>query len=249
MMQKLTPNTVLLLTATIDTGSTPKVARSDPTIRLHDYEHALRLWLESGSVEHLVFCENSGYDLGRLEAVAAPFDGTQMEFISFNGNAVGTSRGKGFAELNLILHALSHSRLLSQAGTVIKCTGRFTVRSPQRLLARIGAEKFDVMCDIGRYLTFADSRFFAATPAFIADYLGREKDTVNDYNGIYLEHALACATARALADRKVWRPLPAAPQLVGISGTLGTRVTDGPGKRQVRLLYSWLRRVVYRNRW
>jgi hypothetical protein len=113
----------------------------------------------------------------------------------------------------------------------------------------MAAERFDVMCDIGRYLTYADSRFFAGTPEFMCDYLGREKDTVNDFDGIYLEHALACATTRALADRKVWRPLPAAPQLMGISGTLGSQVTDGPGKREIRQLYSWLRRAVYRHRW
>jgi hypothetical protein len=248
-MQDSRPTTVLLLTATIDTGGTPKVVRSDPAVRLKDYESALRLWLESGSVERVVFCENSGYDLRSLEAVAAPFARTQVEFISFDGNAVGASRGKGFAELNIILHALTHSKLLASAGTVIKCTGRLNVRSAKTLLAKIGAARFDVMCDIGRYLTYADSRFFAATPEFIADYLGRERDTLNDFNGIYLEHALACATTRALADRKVWRPLPAAPQLMGISGTLGSAVTDGPGKRQIRLLYSWLRRIVYQNRW
>jgi hypothetical protein len=248
-MQHIMPTTVLLLTATIDTGGTPKVARSDPGLRLQDYEQALRRWLESGSVGRMVFCENSGYDLGSLEAVAEPFGRTDVEFISFDGNAVGALRGKGFAELNIILHAMSRSRLLSGAGTVIKCTGRLSLRSPGSLLPKMAAEKFDVMCDIGRYLTYADSRFFAATPEFISDYLGREKDTVNDFDGIYLEHALACATTRALADRKVWRPLPAAPQLVGISGTLGSPVTDGPGKRQVRQMYSWLRRLVYRHRW
>ena len=248
-MQDAMPPTVLLLTATINTGGTPRVVRSDPRIRLRDYENALRLWLQSGSVDHVVFCENSGYDLRSLEAVAASFSQTEVEFVSFEGNSAGKLRGKGFAELNIILYALTHSKLLSRAGRVIKCTGRLNVRAAKTLMAKIGAEKFDVMCDIGRYLTYADSRFFAATPEFISDYLEREMDNVNDFNGIYLEHALACATMRALADRKMWRPLPASPQLIGISGTLGSKITDGPGKRQIRAVYSWIRRLIYRYRW
>jgi hypothetical protein len=243
----LTP--VLLLTATIDTGSTPRVVRSNPRTRLQDYEQALLRWLRSRSIDKVVFCENSGYDLSDLKAIAAQFNDCQVEFLSFDGNAVGALRGKGFAELNIILHALSHSSLLSHAQTVIKCTGRLGVRNPPSLISKVRAERFDVMCDIGRYLTYADSRFFAATPDFILNYLGREKDTVNDSNGIYLEHALACATTRAIADRKTWRPLPTNPQLVGISGTLGSRITDGPGKRQIRTMYSWIRRLVYRYRW
>ena len=243
------PTPVLLLTATIDTGSTPRVARSDPETRLKDYEQALLRWLRSRSIDKVVFCENSGHDLSTLETAAAKFSDCQVEFLSFDGNAVGALRGKGSAELAIILHAVSHSRLLSRAQTVIKCTGRLSVRNARSLISKIEAQQFDVMCDIGRYLTYADSRIFAATPDFISNYLGREKDTVNDFNGIYLEHALACAATRALSDRKNWRPLPTNPQVLGISGTLGRSITDGQGKRQIRSLYSWIRRLVYRHRW
>jgi hypothetical protein len=243
------PTPVLLLTATIDTGSTPRVARSDPGTRLKDYQQALRYWLRSRSIDKVVFCENSGYDLSTLETAAAQFSDCQVEFLSFDGYAVGALRGKGSAELAIILHAVSHSRLLSRAHTVIKCTGRLSVRNAPSLISKIEAEQFDVMCDIGRYLSYADSRIFAATPEFISNYLGREKDIVNDFNGVYLEHALACAATRALADRKIWRPLPANPQIMGISGTIGSNITDGPVKREIRRAYSWIRRLVYRHRW
>jgi len=245
-MHRETRACVLLLSATIDPGDTPMVARRDPNLRRRDYEQALRAWLQSGCVERIVFCENSNQDLGSLEAVSAAFPRCQVEFISFSGNVSDPRRGKGVGELNIIAHALSHSSLLSRSELVIKCSGRLAVRNAAALVWRLRATEFDIMCNLKFYLTFADSRLFAATPAFLADYLLRFGDLVNEAEGLWFEHALACAAASAIADRKVWRPFPKYPRFHGFSGTHGIPMTEGLMKQIGKSIYFRMRRLAYR---
>ena len=83
-----------------------------------------------------------------------------------------------------------------------------TVRNASPVLRSIAHGDFDIMCTLKRNLTFADSRLFAATPEFLRDYLFPRVDMIDDNAGITFEHALASATAGALADRKRWRPFP-----------------------------------------
>lgn len=236
---------VLLLTATIDPGATPLVVRSDPQARLRDYEQALYFWLHSHAFDKIVFCENSGYDLGTLEAMAAATPSCRVEFISFSGNSGGAVRGKGFAELTAMEHALSKSRLIADGKWIVKCTGRLTVLNAPSLVPRIAARNFDVMCDLRRNLSFSDTRFFAATPEFLRRYLLPQQSMIDDLNGVFLEHALACASVRAVADQKMWRPLPVYPRLQGISGTEGRVLTEGLVKSFAKSLYHRMRRRVY----
>jgi hypothetical protein len=236
---------VLLLTATIDPGQTPLVARSDPETRLLDYETALRAWLRSEAIDKIVFCENSGYDLSRLEDLAGSVNRCQVEFLSFRGNEGGALRGKGYSELVGMEYALARSTLLSDCRLVIKCTGRLTIQNAFPLISRIRPLTFDIMCDLRRCLSFADSRIFAATPDFISNYLLPRRESTNDINGVFFEHALACASASAVADRKLWRPFPVYPDIHGISGTFGKLMTEGYVKRSAKSIYHRFRRFVY----
>jgi hypothetical protein len=236
---------VLLLTATIDPGSTPVVARGDPQTRLCDYEQALAAWLRSGAIDKVVFCENSGYDLSRLESLAASNGRCSVEFLSFSGNERGAERGKGFSELVGMEYALANSKLLAGCRLVVKCTGRLTVSNAVALLALIRPLTFDVMCDLRWRLSYADSRIFAVTPAFISNYLLPKRDLIDDLDGVFLEHALACASAHAVADRKIWRPLPIYPRIRGISGSHGHVMTDGSVKWMAKSAYHRFRNFVY----
>lgn len=236
---------VLLLTATIDPGATPLVERRDPLTRLHDYLGALDTWLASGAASHIVFCENSGYDLAPLKEVALRRGGCAVEFISYADNASGANRGKGHSELRLIERALRTSRLLAESDVIVKCTGRLTVTNAVPVLEAIAAEKFDIMCVLKQFLSFADSRFFAATPAFVEGYLLPRIGMIDDGANVFLEHALACAAASAVAGRLSWRPFPILPCIAGISGTSGKSMTDGTLKRMARAVYHRVSTVVY----
>lgn len=245
-MSQISRSTALLLTATIDPGTTPLVERRNPLTRLQDYESALDTWLRSGAVSRVVFCENSGYDLAPLKEIARRHGGgCEVEFIELADNGSGAVRGKGHAELRLIERALRTSRLLARSDVIVKCTGRLTVRNASPVLEAIGAADFDIMCGLKQFLSFADSRLFAATPAFIETYLLPRSGMIDDGASVFLEHALACAAASAVADRLLWRPFPILPCIAGISGTSGKSMTDGTLKRITRAVYHRVSRIVY----
>jgi hypothetical protein len=245
-MSETRRSTVLLLTATIDPGATPLLERRNPLTRLQDYLGALDAWLASGAAPHIVFCENSGYDLAPLKEIALRRGGCEVEFISYADNGSGATRGKGHAELRMIERALRTSRLLAGSDVIVKCTGRLIVSNAVPVVHAIAAAKFDVMCFLKQFLSFADSRFFAATPAFIEGYLLPRIGMIDDVANVFLEHALACATASAVASRLSWRPFPVLPCIAGISGTSGKSMTDGTLKRIARSVYHRVSTVVYR---
>ncbi|MDB6008696.1 MAG: hypothetical protein JWL65_946 [Gammaproteobacteria bacterium] len=238
---------VLLLTATIDPGDTMMVVRREPLLRLEDYRLALESWLSSEAAPKIVVCENSGYDLTPLKRLVTPRAGREVEFISFSGNQHGATRGKGYAEIGIIEHAMAKSELLSNSDVVVKCTGRLIVRNALRVLRSTASSDFDIMCTLKGNLTFADSRLFAATPAFLRDYLFPRVDMIDDNAGVHFEHALASATARALADRKCWRPFPIFPRIEGISGSDGLVMTNSAVKSAAKTLYHRLRNFVYQH--
>jgi hypothetical protein len=223
------------------------VARSDPRIRLRDYEHALSTWLQSDAVRKIVLFENSGHDISSLRAIALRYPSHRVEFISFSGNRGGSARGKGYAELAGIERTLEESKLIQDDHLVVKCTGRLTVRNAKRLLESIQGSDFDIMCSLHAHLTYAESRLFVATPAFIANYLLAQQALINDFDQIMFENALACAVAAAVADRKGWRPFPVLPVIEGISGTTGNPVTIGAGRRLIKAFAYRVRRFVYQH--
>jgi hypothetical protein len=238
---------VLLLTATINPGQTVMVARRDPIVRLGDYQRALREWLSADASRKVVVCENSGYDLASLKSIAAAYDTCEIEFISFFGNDSGASKGKGHAELEMIKYVFSVSKLINTSEIVVKGTGRLTVRNAAVLFQSISAREFDVMCTLRKHLSFADSRLFAATPAFFENYLMPRAAMIDDNAGVTFEHALACAIASAVSDRKQWRPFPNFPLIEGISGTDGRVMTNSRLMRMNKVLFHQLRNFVYRN--
>lgn len=235
----------LLLTATIDPGATLFVQRRDPQTRLRDYLSALEAWLSCGAVSRVVFCENSGFDLSPLRRLAARYDEYSVELISFQGNEAGAVRGKGYTELKLIEHAMRVSSVLSDSDIVAKCTGRLTIGNAVPLFEAIAASDFDVMCPLARGLSVADSRIFAATPAFMREHLLTRIEMIDDRRQVNVEHALACAAVSAVANRMVWRPFPMFPRIRGVSGSTGKPAAEQPLKRAARIVYHRLSRLVY----
>jgi hypothetical protein len=235
----------LLLTATIDPGATPFVERRDPLTRLRDYQQALEWWLSTAAAPRLVFCENSGFDLAPLIGLAERQSRCKVEFISFRGNQDAAAKGKGYGEFQLIDHAMRSSSFIASSDVVVKCTGRLTVRNGAALFREMAAMKFDVMCSLMNCLSYADSRIFAATPAFMRQHLLPRIEMLDDGAGVNAEHALACAAASAIASRMAWRPFPLYPRLAGVSASTGLSAADPPAKRAVRTLYHRLRKALY----
>src|SRR5215475_13599683 len=123
---KSIPPGILLLSATIYPRSTIFVQRSNPIARLTDYQIALRHWLAEPSIDTIIFCENSGADLDPLRLTASRENalGKTVEFISYTAPEADGTHGKGYGELGILSHVLSH-RILS-GEHILKVTGRYT---------------------------------------------------------------------------------------------------------------------------
>jgi hypothetical protein len=104
---------------------------------------------------------------------------------------------------------------------VLKVTGRLTLRNARRLILSLAGSEEDVRCDLRRNLTVSDSRIFFASSGFLRDFLVPRIGEVDDAHGVYLEHVLARAVHRALAEGRKWAPLPTKPRIRGQSGTTG----------------------------
>lgn len=169
----------LLLTATIAVNpGVPGVSASDPKEREESYAVTLRYFLRHHPrLRRLVFAENSGWPLNRLEEVTRtnPLS-KEVELVSLQANDFPGSFGKGYGEALLIDRALAVSEILHRVGYVAKLTGRQRLLNATTLLERVPAP-VHFLCDLkdhgiyevlrlpaaGRY---CDTRFFAFQISF-----------------------------------------------------------------------------------
>ena len=131
---------LLLLTACI--SPKPEIAsllrRSDPAVRLADYQRALGFWLKNRDhrIGGLVFADNSGHPLDSLRELArreaAP--GFAVEFHSFDYPAPPPTLSYGHPELQMVNATLAQSPLAERLPYFAKVTGRYLYPGLGRLL-------------------------------------------------------------------------------------------------------------------
>lgn len=240
---------VLLLTASIDTKGRAMTLRSDPLLRLDDYKTALLKWLAEPGLEKIVFCENSGYDLESLKNLSVSHNrlGKEIEFISFHGQSFPPDLGKGYGEMRILAHACQASRLITDTCMVVKATGRYYVENISALLGGMDGGA-DIVCNLTRNLSYADSRLFFARKAFFERYLLPMQEMINDSQGLYFEHAFARAAHKAMGDGMRWSLFPCLPEIVGISGTENVSYRLPLWRRVLEKRYFQWKRFVFR-RW
>lgn len=240
-------NVVVLLTACINPGGVINTARSDPIERLEDYKQALKEWcLHSGDVP-IVFCENSGYELNELRAIARENtrSGKSVELLSFSGQDFPPCLGKGYGEMRIIRYALEKSKLIKPDSIVIKITGRLFVKNNRQLIERLSLpDTADVYCDLRFNMTSSDSRVFCATGLFLERYLLPRCEHVNDSTGDIFEKVLAKAIHAALADGWQWSMLPSTPWMVGVAATANKPIPDSRMSVISRELFRRLKKAI-----
>lgn len=224
---------VLLLTGCVNPQGMAQTALTDAAERQRQYEEAVRWYLSHTSFP-VVFAENSGHPLTDVPA------SDRFEQLSFAGNA-DKQRGKGYGELEIIGHALSHSRFIQSDTIVIKITGRLIVRNIRSLvrLHRLYGRRDCVMCQLHSDLRFADSRVFTASADFLHQ-LFSQRDRLDDSWGFYFEHLLA--------DNLRGRFLPylLQPEITGQSGTTGEMYEVQPTSLRFRWRYFRYQIHLYR---
>lgn len=148
------PRNVLLMSATITPlPGIPVLARTDPKVRLQDYQASLAFYsgLLGGCFDAIVFAENSNSDISPLIAASTKrrhFD--KLEFISFYGLDYDPKYGRGYGEFRLVDHAMSTSKLLRSDDVVWKVTGRYIVKNIERIVASRPPAS-DLYCHLRNY--------------------------------------------------------------------------------------------------
>lgn len=141
---------VIVMTATITPSSgMVNLQRRDPEVRLQDYCDALEFYLKMPDeyVDRVLFLENSGSDLSKLETLAKTIEhNKQVEFISFVGE-YDPKHGKGTGETQMLDYGLSHSRFLCETDIFWKVTGRLKVLNMAQLLKTAPAG-YELYCDL-----------------------------------------------------------------------------------------------------
>ncbi len=171
----------------------------------------------------VVFSENSGYKIDRIENMAENSKKKNIEILQFDGQDFPREFGKGYGELLNIRHAVRHSKFIGESSHVIKINGRYFVKNIEEIASVLSHDSdVYVMADLQKNLTWADSRVFAFKPSFVFDYLSKFQDSLNDSAGIYMEHILSRAILSAISDGQKWVPLPHKPIIMGHSGTSDT---------------------------
>lgn len=148
---------ILLLTATIQPlKNLPAFVRTDPALRLRDYERTLRAYLpllDTGAIARIVFVENSAADLTSLKNLANDSGFSErIEFVSFYGLDFEPVKGRGYGEFKSVDHAMATANCLRDNADVVvwKCTGRYLIRNLETLV-RNAPDEFDLQCHCRDY--------------------------------------------------------------------------------------------------
>lgn len=211
----------LLLTATLTPGHVPYLLRTDVAQRANDYVRAVRSWLPHAIP--IIFVENSNTHSEELIALLNQRDNN--EYITFQSTV--SHLGKGNGEMEIIDYAINHSKLIPQFETIVKVTGRHYIPNINLLIKSFIERDTYVMALFKDNLRVVDSRVIIAKANFYTTYFLPLSTSVNEQEGVYVEHIVARAIHRAMADGKQWRLPAVAPVFIGVSGSENLNYNNG----------------------
>ena len=220
------PSYLLVMTATIIPAANAGVRRADPRLRLEDYKQALRYWLcyEHPAAERILLLENSGAELGELQAIATDENplGKPVEILSVPGNKIPEGTNYGYTEMQMLDEGLALSQLRRQTTHMVKVTGRLTFPAIGRALDRI-AKPFALMVEC-RKLGFPRRGFDASTQLLVCSHefydrvLRDSKKEMNSTDVRLLEHLILRKVIPFKGQPGIYLRFPCNIEPVGYSG-------------------------------
>jgi hypothetical protein len=178
----------LLITTAIEVTA-PLTKMQDPQQRLAATLHAFEQWLKVKDVDEIVVVDGSNFEYGDRLRDLGKVSGKTVEFLRFRTNEERTrTQGKGFAEGEIVLHALTNSLVLQQCEYFAKCTGKLWVENYPRCLAAFNGE-FQCAVNGKRVIETLDTRFYFASRHFWTKHLADAQLRVDDPRGYFLEHS------------------------------------------------------------
>jgi hypothetical protein len=221
-----------LLTATVRPNLTKKLAVVDPSVRLRQYQEALRSWVEVAREQdaHIAIVETSGFERAAFLAAVDASDQGRITFVNYEPSAAVIGRGIGYIEWQAIRFALETVGFHAD-DTVYKVTGRLTVTNPKAVFGRLEPNGVRLRTRIDG--SHSDTRVLGASVAVWRDVLLPAADDVDYDRRIEIEHTVAARVrhARTLGRVSV-SSFPRRPRFAGQSGTNGA--TYSPWKVAVQ---------------
>ena len=178
----------ILLTACVNPNGMSKTILQDSKIRKKQYLAALDFYLIKTNLP-IVLVENTNYILDKKYDTY--IQKGRLEYISFQGNEYEKSKGKGYGEALIILHAIEKSRIIKNTKYIIKITGRVIISN----INRIAASPLYLLnnlfrCDLLSE-DFARTVIFITRPNTIKEILNKRKEEISENkDGILFEHII-----------------------------------------------------------
>ena len=213
-------NLTLILTATIDPKGMPFLERNNVNDRLDDYKKSFNFWCNRKDLKNIIFIENSGSNLEYFKNYSEKIKNKRIEIISSNVNdTYDKSLGKGYGEHLCYKEIIQKSKILNETDYFIIVTGRHIISNFEKIYQEFISSKSDVCLNLIDSLKFADANIYYGTLKFFKNYVLPETEKINDTNGKWLEHSVADATLKAIADGMIFKQLGTHPDVIGFIGT------------------------------
>ena len=191
----------------------------DEKERLKQYLECLDYYIRNTKIKNIVFCENSGFIYEKVDELLKFTSalGKKMEWLSFRGDMelVAKYSTKGIGEDEILDYVFTNSKLIKDAKSFSKITGRLILGNIDELLECVQYETNYFYRDIYSNGLNLDTRFYVMDVRSYNSYLRRCYSIVKDYN-------LSLESVYRELLRKKYKTLPFYPRFKGISGGVGT---------------------------
>ena len=231
----------LLLTASIMQENPSQGNRSSVAEREKDYLSALEFYSAQGIP--IVFCDNSGYKSEAIEKFCEK-KGSQIELMTFKSEFSHLGKSHGEKEIMDRVHELSEK--IRDADYIIKITGRLIVKNISGIINKLDDVSFVISANMGRNLTWTDSRFYVYQKLFYAEFLKISLDSfLDEPRKIYFENCLCRAIHLLLYKSGGFILLPLFPDYSGFNGTTNKKYDKGIITKLIYSAYYRLKVFIY----
>ena len=178
----------ILLTACINPNGMSMTVLQDEKIREKQYLNALDFYLLHTSTP-IVLVENTNYTLD--SKYNNYIKQGRLEYITFEGNNYDKSKGKGYGEALIILHAIQNSDILNKSKYIIKITGRIIITNINQIIkSPLFYLKNLFRCDLLDY-NFARTVVLIARPGTLKKiFVSRKEEISETPNGFLFENII-----------------------------------------------------------
>jgi hypothetical protein len=133
----------LLITASLDAGTTPLVALRNVQERTLSHMKGLIAWLKDPGISRIVFAKNCRVQIrGDVLVEAGRKHGKELEFLQVEASPRTALQGKGFGEGDLIRQVLERSIILEGSNEFMKVTGKLYAPGWEKVFSGSGKGDF-----------------------------------------------------------------------------------------------------------